>query len=559
MLRATGLLVLLGCGGEERGPAATAGGAAPPRAPAAPWFEEVAAASGLDFVHVAYHEKRFWMPEISPGGVAFLDYDGDGWLDVYCVQSGDPAEGAVIRETDRLYRNQGDGTFRDVTEAAGIADVGYGHGCATGDPDNDGDVDLYVTNLRGNTFYRNAGNGRFEDVTDATGTRLGRWGTACAFTDYDEDGDQDLFVVNNLNWSPGVERECLSTEAERDYCRPSNYQMPSQDTLFRNDGNGKFSDVSRDAGITAATGIGLGVAVADFDGDGDVDIFVANDGVPNALWINDGRGSFKNRALVLGCAVNENGAAEASMGVQPFDVENDGDWDLMITHLRGEKLTLYLNTRGTFADRSSATGLVSVSRTLTGWGMGFADFQHDGLLDLFVANGRVELWKPYHREDRPYAEPKLVCRGDGGTRFTPIDAGIGHLIDSSRGAAFGDYDNDGDVDVVYMDLHAGVRLLRNVAPKSGSWIGLRLLNAHGSDALGATARVRTPAGPQYRLCHTSYSYCAANDPRVHFGLGAADAAESVLVTWPDRKQEEFGPLPAGAYHALREGSGKPAK
>jgi len=551
------LVAVFGCGGEDRSPAKPAESAATPPAPPAPWFQEVAAASGLDYVHVAYHTQHFWMPEISPGGVAFLDADGDGWLDVYCVQSGDPAQDATNQEGDQLFRNRGDGTFENITGKAGLGDQGYGHGCAAGDYDNDGDVDLYVTNLRGNVFYRNAGGGVFQDVTEETGTRFGKWSTSCAFTDYDEDGDLDLFIVNNLNWSPEVEIECRSALAERDYCSPKNYNLPSQDTLYRNEGNGRFTDVTHEAGIDLATGIGLGVAVADFDGDLDVDIYVANDSVPNILWINDGRGHFKNMALLLGCAVNENGASEGSMGVQAFDLENDGDWDLYMTNIRGETNAFYKNTKGTFADRRTSVGLAAPSRPFTGFGMGFQDFDHDGLLDCFVANGRVDLWRPLYRDDLPYAEPNTVYHGVPGGRFEVVDAGIGDLIGTSRGAAFGDYDNDGDMDVVYQDLHAPVRLLRNVAPKKGGWIGLRVLNRHGSDALGATVRIQTPAGPQYRQCQTAYSYCAANDPRVHFGLGPAEGASSVLVTWPDRLQEEFGPLPGGQYHVLREGSGKP--
>jgi len=541
----------LGCSGEDGPPV-------PPAPPSAVWFEEVALESGLDFVHVHVHEQRFWIPEISPGGVAFLDYDGDGWLDVYCVQAGDPAADATDLERNRLYRNRGDGTFIDVTAAAGVADDGYGHGCATGDYDGDGDVDLYVTNLRANVLYRNDGDGTFSDVSAASGTGETKWSTACSFTDYDGDGDLDLFVVNNLNWSPEVELECRSSHAERDYCNPKNYNLPSQDTLFRNEGNGTFTDVTELSGIATGTGIGLGVAVADYDGDGDVDLYVANDSVPNLLWINDGAGRFKNCALILGCAVNASGASEAGMGVQAIDVENDGDWDLFMTHVREETNTFYLNTDGLFADTTAATGLSAPSRSHTGFGMGFHDFDHDGALDLFVANGRVDLWRPYFRDDLPYAEPNQVFRGAGGGRFEEIDAGIRNLVGTSRGAAFGDYDNDGDVDVVYVDLHAPARLLRNVAPKVGCWIGFRLLDRRGSDALGAVVRVETEDGPQYRLCHTAYSYCAANDPRVHFGLGAREGVQQVLVTWPGGAREHFGAHPAGIYHALREGTGASA-
>jgi hypothetical protein len=260
-------------------------------------------------------------------------------------------------------------------------------------------------------------------------------------------------------------------------------------------------------------------------------------------------------ALLLGCAVNENGAPEASMGIHAADLDADGDWDLFMTHVRGEKNTFYLNTKGSFSDRTSVTGLVTPSRPMTGFGMGFVDFDLDGHLDLFVANGRVELWRPYVRDDMPYAEPNQVFRGGAALRFTEIDAGIGGLVGTSRGAAFGDYDNDGDIDIVYMDLNAPVRLLENIAPRHGGWIAFRLLNGHGSDSIGAVARIETPAGPQFRRCDPSYSYTAANDPRVHFGLGPASEASNVLVTWPDGKREEFGSKPGGQVHILRQGTG----
>ena len=525
-----------------------------------PWFEEVAADSGLDFVHVHAHTQRFWIPEISPSGVAFLDYDADGWLDVYCVQAGDvqPEVGREL-ERNRLYRNDGDGTFTDVTEQAGVADAGYGHGCASGDYDNDGDVDLYVTNLRGNVLYRNNGDATFTDVTSEAGVGETKWSTAASFLDYDRDGDYDLFVVNNLNWSSDIEIPCKSAYAEDDYCNPKNYHAPSQDTLFRNDGDGTFTDVTVETGIAAGTGIGLGIACADYDGDGDVDVYVANDSVPNLLWINDGRGHFRNDALLLGCAVNMSGVPEAGMGVQAVDVENDGDWDLFMTHVREESNTFYLNEGGMFEDRTPATGLSVASTVYTGFGVAFHDFDHDGALDLFVANGRVDLWRPRFSEERPFDEPNQLFRGLGGGEFDELEGGPTgrRLLGASRAAAFGDYDNDGDVDVLYSDLHEPIRLLRNEAPKRGEWIGLRLVNSHGSDALGAVVRIQTGARVQYRTCHTSYSYGAANDPRVHFGLGDATGASEVLVTWPGGERERFGALAAGAYHTLRQGGGEP--
>jgi hypothetical protein len=521
------------------------------------WFEESATAAGLDFHHVAFHEQRFWMPEISPGGVALIDFDGDGRLDVYCVQSGDPAEGAADQEANRLFRNLGAGAFEEVPGAAGAADTGYGHGCGVGDYDGDGDADLYVTNLRANVLYRND-DGRFTDVTAESGTAVESWSTACSFVDYDADGDLDLFVVNNLNWSPDIELVCRSGQSERDYCSPANYNLPSADRLFRNDGDGRFTDVTESAGLSAGTGIGLGVALADYDGDGSVDFYVANDSVPNLLWINDGAGRFTNRALLLGCAVNGSGASEAGMGVQAVDVENDGDWDLYMTHVRDETNTFYRNRGGSFTDTTAATGLGGPSRRMTGFGMGFADFNHDGHIDLWVANGRVDLWRPFPVAERPYAEPNQLFRGLGDGRFEELaEGGVrGVRPGTSRAAAFGDLDDDGDVDVVYLDWNGPLGFLRNVAPRRGGWIGLRLVDAVGSDVLGALVRVEAQTGTQYRQNHTSYSYCAASDPRVHVGLGGVPDADEVFVRWPDGTEESFGALKGGRYHELRKGTGR---
>jgi len=501
------------------------------------------------------------MPEVSGGGLAVFDYDGDGLLDIYCVQSGDVRpEGGRECEPNRLYRNLGGGKFKETTEQAGVGDRGYGHGCATGDYDGDGDVDLYVANVGPNVLYRNNGDGTFTDVTSEAHVAGEQWSTACTFTDYDNDGDLDLFVANNLNWSPEIEVECRSQQSERDYCSPKNYSAPSVDQLFRNDGNGLFTTVTKAAGIEHATGIALGVVAADFDLDGDVDIYVANDSVPNVMWVNDGGGHFENDALVLGCAVNMNGTAEASMGVQAVDVENDGDWDLFMTHVHDETNTFYLNEGGEFADQTPATGLSTPSRRTTGFGLAFADFDHDGWLDLFVANGRVEIWRPLRDDKHPYNEPNQLFRGLGPGRFEELSESLTAkpLQGTSRAAAFGDLDNDGDTDIVYIDRHDSAKLLINQAPKAGGWVGFRLLNSSGSDALGAVVCVRSDAGSQYRLCHTTYSYAAANDPRVIFGLGASDGVDEVLVQWPGGMREGFGVQGAGAYHVLRQGTGTPA-
>lgn len=573
MPRSTHLAVLLAAstlacgGGEQSNPASEHSGAGPSAARndggaqplASPWFREVAAERGLDFRHVRSHELRYWIPETVTGGGGWLDYDGDGHLDVYLVQGGDPQPGLRQSETDRLYRGRGDGTFEDVTEAAGIVGDGYGFGLATGDYDSDGDTDIYVCNLERNFLFRNEGDGTFTEVAEEAGVAETRFSSAAAFSDYDGDGDLDLLVVNYLDWAPEREIPCKTSYGERDYCNPINYDAPTRDTLYRNEGDGHFVDVTVQAGLGEAVGTGLGCVCADLDGDGDSDFYVTNDGMPNRLWLNDGHGRFVDEGLLAGCAVNESGASEAGMGVQAVDVEEDGDWDLFMTHVREQTNTFYINRGGVFADRTSASGLARASVRFTGFGMGFFDGDLDGILDLFVANGRVGKWRPAFSEDDPFAEPNQLFRGLGARRFRELEGWLagGELLGTSRAAAFGDFDDDGDIDILYVDAHAPVRLLENVAPRAGHWVGFSVQDAHGSAALGADLLVEAGGRRFHRLCHTAYSYAAANDPRVHVGLGAADEVARVRVVWPDGTREEFGPFAAGRYHLLRRGAGRP--
>jgi len=537
------------------------GAGAGPSSAATVWFEEVAPGSGLSFRHMRGFEQRFWFPEIMGAGLAWFDYDGDGRLDLYCVQSGDLDPAGKDVPGDVLYRNRGDGTFEDVTARAKLGDERYGMGCAVGDYDGDGDRDLYVTNVGKNVLYRNEGDGTFSDVTDEAGVGYEGWGTSAGFFDYDGDLDLDLFVVNYVRWSPDREIECRSNYGDRDYCAPVNYNAPSRAVLYRNSGGGRFADVSEEAGLGAAFGNGLGLALADFDRDGRLDAYVSNDGNPNQLWMNQGNGRFLDKALLLGAAVNRNGAAEASMGTVPVDLDENGFIDIFITNLRGESNTMYFNERGTFFDRTPKTGLAAPSVSFTGFGDGFADFDHDGRLDLYVVNGRVGLWKPTFGQADVYAEPNHLYRGLEGSRFEEVLPPGGtavNLIGTSRGAAFGDYDDDGDVDVAYLDNHGPVRLLRNVAPKVGHWIGMSVLDEKGGDALAASVELGALGRTMRREVMVCSSYCSSNDPRVHFGLGEAKVASAVVVTWPDRSRERFGDLPADRFHVLQKGKGRPA-
>jgi len=518
---------------------------------APPWFEEIAARAGVDFVHRSGHESRHYLPEIMGGGAALFDMDNDGFLDLYLVQSGslaDPSAGG-----NRLYRNRGDGTFEDVTERSGAGVGGYGMGVAAGDFDNDGFTDLYVTRFGGNVLLRNDGHGRFVDVTAEAGVAGGGWSTSAAFVDYDGDGRLDLFVARYLDWRMSAEVECYSLTGVPDYCSPASYDLPSAALLFHNEGGGAFADVSARAGIRAAVGNGLGVVAGDFDGDGRVDIFVANDRTPNHLWLNQGGGRFVESALALGCALDQDGTAKSGMGVDAADVDDDGDLDLLVVNLDGESDSFFRNRGKFFSDDTVSVGLRTPSRRFTRFGTTMADFDNDGYLDLYEANGRVGLQAERYGSD-PYAEPSLLFRGFPGPRFeevAPRGGARGPLVATSRAAAFGDIDNDGGLDIVVVNRDSRPFVLRNVVPHRGHWIALRVVDEHGRDALGAHVTMTVGARTIRRDVRAAYSYLASNDPRVHVGLGAETVARDVTVRWADGKTQSFGDVAADRVTVLR--------
>jgi hypothetical protein len=526
---------------------------ATPPAPAteAPWFEDGAATRGLTFVHQSGHETRYRLPEIMGGGVAMFDMEGDGDLDVLLIQSGRfPGNGPAGH---RLFRNRGDATFEDVSQSHGVAGIGgYGMGAATGDYDNDGDVDVYITAFGANVLLQNDGRGRFTDVTQAAGVAGSGWSTSATFLDVDADGHLDLFVTRYLEWSDDRERECFSLTGQVDYCSPRNYDAPTTDLLFHNNGNGTFSDVSKSAGITTAVGNGLGVVADDVDGDGRVDIFVANDGTPNHLWMNRGNLRFEEAALTMGVAVDQDGAPKAGMGVHAADVDEDGDNDLIVMNLDTESDSFFRNDGRLFVDATANVGLRAVSRRFTRFGVALLDFDNDGRLDLYEANGRVGLQAETFAAD-PYAEPNLLFRGTGSgfVEVTPRGGSSRPLIATSRGAAFGDLDNDGGLDIVVANRDAAPYLLRNVVAARGHWLLLRVLERSGRDAIGA--RVTLAAGTRRirRDVRTGYSYLVANDPRVHVGLGDVTKVDAVEVAWPDGTTDRFGPFEADRIVELR--------
>ncbi len=531
-----------------------------------PWFEECASSRGIDFTLVSGHDgRRPLMPEIMCGGVALFDADGDGDLDAYFVQAGRIEAEPASRPPNKLYRNRGDGRFDDVTETSGAGDRGYGMGVATGDYDGDGDLDLYVTNLGPNVLLRNDGDCKFTDVTAAAGVGDPSWGTSASFFDYDRDGDLDLYVTNYLKWSVASERHCESVLGGADYCSPKAYAAPAPDTLYRNDGGGRFTDVSETAGLRTAYGNGLGVVTGDFTGDSLPDVFVANDGTPNQLWVQRGDGTFADEAVLRGCAFDMQGFAKAGMGVVAEDLDDDGDLDILVQNLAGESDSVFVNDGPVFRDRTGTAGLGAASRRFTRFGVGARDFDCDGWLDLFVVAGRVSRERAPLTDD-PFAEPHLAFRGTGPCRFEelrPAGGTSAPLHATSRGAAFGDIDGDGGVDVLVANRDAPAHLLRNVVPERGPWFTLRVVERNGSDALGAAVTMRITPHPGssalerriLRIVRTDGSYCSASDPRIHVGLASADAPGDVVVRWTDGSTETFASPALRAVTVLRRGEG----
>jgi hypothetical protein len=541
------------------------------------WFVDQARETGLEFVHFNGLVGGFHQPEIMGAGAAVFDYDNDGDLDVYLVQSGSLAPGTPLISPpadteDRLYRNdlqtRPDGRrvlrFVDVTNVSGIRTRGYGMGVATGDVDNDGDVDLYVTGFGRNQLFRNNSDGTFSDVSVASGTSdADSWGVSAAFVDFDRDGWLDLFVGNYLRYSLATHIACVGAAGLPDYCRPSAYK-PQPSRLYRNVGGGRFVDVTVAAGLARVFGPALGVSTADFNGDGWIDIFVANDEQENHLWINQRDGTFTDAALAAGVALGASGERKANMGVDAGDFDADGDEDLFITELVGQGSTLYVNDGGAaFEEHSVRTGIRQVSLPYTGFGTAWFDIENDGWLDLLAVNGEVNrnpATSNTSSDPFPLGQRNQLLRNTAG-RFADVTGEAGRvfsLSETSRGAAFGDIDNDGDTDVVVTNAAGPVRLLINQIGQRARWIGVRVVGGdRPRDMLGARVAILRSRGPAlWRRARADGSYASANDPRVLVGLGASTDPVRVRVVWPTGEIEEWGSVPLDRYTTLRQGGSR---
>jgi hypothetical protein len=545
----------------------------------AEWFTDRARETGLDFVHFNGMTGSFVFPEVIPPGVALLDYDNDSDLDVFVAQ-GQMLEKKAPSEalhppqaplTSRLFRNDldvhPDGTrtlrFTDVTGASRIAVRGYAMGAAAGDFDNNGCVDLYVTNLERSQLFRNNCDSTFTDVSRDSGAESSGWSVSAAFVDYDRDGWLDLFVGNYVSYNVDADRPCLhSIGTLRDYCPPSVYRsQPGR--LYHNNRNGSFSDVTAAAGVGREFGPALGVATADFNGDGWIDIYVANDGMPNQLWINRRDGTFTNTALLAGAALGADGEAKGSMGVDAADFDHDGDEDLFITELAREGHDLYVNDgTGVFEERAAAAGIRLPSLPYTGFGAAWFDFDNDGWLDILTVNGAVRHSAEAltRKETFSLQQPKQLFRNLGNGQFADVTSQAGAVLkdpEVSRGAAFGDIDNDGDTDVVVANDSGPIRLLINHVGGGKHWVGVRVVGHHGRDMVGARVGIVRASGPTlWRRARADGSYGSANDPRVLVGLGDTSTINRVRVEWPGANAEEWTDVPVDRYTTLKQGEGR---
>jgi enediyne biosynthesis protein E4 len=530
-------------------------------------FTDVTGAIGIDFRHEHAATSQKYLLETMGGGVALFDYDNDGRLDIFFTNGAalaDPMpEGRQPDKSDRrywnrLYRQREDGTFVDVTEQAGLTGMPqnrYGMGVAVGDYDNDGHADLYVTNYGRNTLYRNNGDGTFSDVTDRAGVGASGWSASAGFFDYDNDGHLDLFVTRYLVW--GFERNPYCGERKpghRAYCHPDNFE-PIANVLYRNNGDGTFSDVSAATGIAAAAGKALGVAFADFDDDGHADVYVANDSVQSFLFHNGGDGTFSEIGLLAGVGFNEDGKTFAGMGVDFADYDNDGRPDVFVTDLSNERYRLFRSSGdGTFRDVTNVSGVGAATLLFSGWSTKFLDYDNDGWKDIFAAQGHVMDTIALTTPNLSYLQPPLLLRNERG-RFVRVRPGPAFDAEwAGRGAAFGDIDNDGDLDIVVSNVGQQAYVLRNDGGNQRHWLAIRTIGSRSNrDGIGCHVKVVSPSGlTQHYTVGTAVGYLSASDPRVIVGLGHEPQAALVELRWPSGAVQRFENVPSGQTLVARE-------
>ena len=520
-------------------------------------FTAVTDAAGLQFQHVDGRSGQRYFLETVGSGVAFFDYDNDGLVDIYLVNSADlPDFSSPEPPTNRLYRNNGDGTFSDVTEQAGVGDTGYGAGCAVADYDNDGNLDLYVTNFGANVLYRNNGDSTFTDVTQHTGVGDTQWSLGCAFADYDSDGFVDLYVANYIAFDFETHTNCTQKGVPT-YCPPESFQGVS-DTLYRNNGDGTFVDVTTSAGVYNKDGKGMGVVFGDYDNDGDPDCYVGNDAGENFLYQNKGDGTFTNVGWMAGVEADENGNVQGTMGVDFGDYDNDGLLDIIAVNYQQQPNALYRNDNGNFFTDVSFVAGMAESLPYVGWGADFFDVDNDGDKDLLIANGHLQDTVEKYDDTTTYPQHNYLLINNGQGHFVNESMKAGSGFQSrkvSRGIATGDYDNDGDLDVLISNANDTLQLLRNDSENRGNWILIRTVGTQSNRA-GIGARVKIQSGDLTQIDEVrgGSGYLSQNDLRLHFGIGAHERIDRIEVRWPSGVVDVIRDIAPNQIITITEGS-----
>lgn len=523
-------------------------------------FSDATAVAGIRFVHESGRAGKKWLPETLGSGVAFFDADGDGWLDLYFANGRKWTKSKGAKPSlPALYLNRKDGTFRDATVRSGLDVEMYALGVSSGDYDNDGRADLYVTALEGDRLFHNEGAGKFKDVTAASGIKNASFGTSSAWLDYDKDGRIDLFVANYVQWSAEKDLRCSLDGTSKSYCTPESYKGVAS-KLYRNLGGGKFEDASAKAGVADPTAKSLGVAVLDFDGDGWSDLFVANDTQPNKLYKNRRNGTFVDQGLEAGVAFAEDGTARGAMGVDAADYDRSGRPHLLVGNFSNEMLGLYHNEgNGLFIDQAPASAVGRASLLTLAFGVFFFDYDLDGHSDIFAANGHIEEEIGRVQPKVAYRQPPLLFRNLGKGRFEPTGSAMGAEFNRgivARGAAYGDYDRDGDLDVAIATNHGPAYLFKNEGGNRNRWLRVRTIGTRSNrDGLGTVVKVTTASGTQWQTVHSGSSYCSQAELALTFGLGKDEKVKVVELIWPSGAKQRFTDVGGNREIVVEEGKG----
>jgi enediyne biosynthesis protein E4 len=525
-------------------------------------FTDVSEKAGIRFTHNSGRAGKKFLPETLGAGAAFFDADGDGWPDVLLINSKDWTPRGR-KSLSALYRNNHDGTFTNITAGSGLDVEMYGMGVAIGDYDNDGRDDVYITALEGDRLFHNEGGGKFRDVTAASGIRNANFGTSAAWLDYDRDGKLDLFVANYVQWTPKGDLWCSLDGATKSYCTPESYKGTSS-KLFHNLGGGKFEDVSQKAGVGDPTSKSLGVSVFDYNGDGWPDIFVANDTQPNKLYRNNRNGTFTEEAVGAGVAFGEDGVARGAMGADAADYDRSGRPHLLVGNFSNQMLGLYHNEgTGLFVDEAPSSTVGRASLLTLSFGVFFFDFDLDGYPDIFAANGHIEEEIGRVQPKVQYKEPPLLFRNLGQRRFDNVTGAMGAALNRpivARGAAYADFDRDGDLDLLIVTNHGPAYLYRNDGGNRNHWLSVKLVGSQSNrDGIGAVVRIESASGKQWNGVHSGGSYCSQSDLALTFGLGKDATVAALDIEWPSGNKQRLTGLAANQFLTIEEGKGIIAK